>query len=167
MAVVRGEESDRSAVVSSSSCLFEMNPISLPASVLLSPHGWHNHLGHACNNIVYPLKACYEAPEAILDAIKQLQVQLGATPKVLQTDNVWEFTSTSFTNAIAKLGITFCPSLPYSPQENGEAECLNWMLGDMARAMMIQSHMPECFWQFAYSSAAFIHNRLPNLQCLN
>ncbi|MBW0545393.1 hypothetical protein O181_085108 [Austropuccinia psidii MF-1] len=27
--------------------------------------------------------------------------------------------------------------------------------------------MPECFWQFAYSSAAFLQNRLPNSQCLN
>ncbi|MBW0482769.1 hypothetical protein O181_022484 [Austropuccinia psidii MF-1] len=118
-------------------------------------------------SIVYPLKSRADAPEAILDAITQLQVWLGITPKVLRTDNAREFTSTSFANAIAKLGITFCPSLPYLPQENGEAERLNRTLGDMARAMMVQSGMPERFWKFAYSSAAFLHNRLPNSRCLN
>ncbi|MBW0539838.1 hypothetical protein O181_079553 [Austropuccinia psidii MF-1] len=108
-----------------------------------------------------------EASEEILDAVKQLQVRLGTTPKALQTNNAWEITSASFTNALEKLGISFCPSLPYSPQENGEAERLNQMLGDMVQAMTVQSGMPEQFWQFAYSSAAFLHNRLPNSQCLN
>ncbi|MBW0528880.1 hypothetical protein O181_068595 [Austropuccinia psidii MF-1] len=94
-------------------------------------------------SIVYPLKSCSEAPEAILDAINQLQVHLGTTPKGLQTDNAWEFTSTTFTSALIKLGVAFCPSLPYSPQENDKAEHLNQMVGDMARAMMVQSGMPE------------------------
>ncbi|MBW0499426.1 hypothetical protein O181_039141 [Austropuccinia psidii MF-1] len=118
-------------------------------------------------SIVYPLKSQSEAPEAILDAIKKIQVRLGTTPKALRTDNAQEFTSANFTGALANLGITFCPSLPYLPQENGEAERLNRTLGDMARAMTVQSGMPERFWQFAYSSAAFLHNRLPNSRCLN
>ncbi|MBW0498861.1 hypothetical protein O181_038576 [Austropuccinia psidii MF-1] len=189
MDVVHGEETDWSAVASSSPCLLEMNPISLPTSVSLSPCGWHERLGHACNNlghhgsfaddaqgfwylltiqdhvltysIVYPLKSCSEAPDAILDAIKQLQVHLEATPKAQ------EFTSTTFMNALIKLGIIFCPSLPYFLQENGEAENLNQMLGDMARAMMVQSVMPVRFWQFAYSSVAFLHNCIWNSQCVN
>ncbi|MBW0535352.1 hypothetical protein O181_075067 [Austropuccinia psidii MF-1] len=93
-------------------------------------------------SIVYPLKSCLEAPEAILDAVTQLQVGLGATPKALRTENACEFTSASFTSALTKLGVAFCPSLPYSPQENGKAEHLNQMLGYMARAMMVQSGMP-------------------------
>ncbi|MBW0492095.1 hypothetical protein O181_031810 [Austropuccinia psidii MF-1] len=60
-------------------------------------------------SIVYPLKSCSKAPEAILDAVKQLQVCLGMTPKALRTDNNWEFTSASFTNALARLGIPLCP----------------------------------------------------------
>ncbi|MBW0533280.1 hypothetical protein O181_072995 [Austropuccinia psidii MF-1] len=89
-------------------------------------------------SIVYPLKSRLKAPEAILDAVKQLQVRLGKTPKALRADKAREFTSENFTNSLAKLGITFCPSLPYSPQGNGEAERLNWTLGDM-----VQSGMPE------------------------
>ncbi|MBW0527839.1 hypothetical protein O181_067554 [Austropuccinia psidii MF-1] len=64
-----------------------------------------------------------------------------------------------------KLGVVFFPFLPYSPQENSEAERLNRTLGDMARAMVVQSQMPSHFWQFAYTSASFIHNHIPNSWC--
>ncbi|MBW0545392.1 hypothetical protein O181_085107 [Austropuccinia psidii MF-1] len=204
--IVPGKETSWSAAASSSHCLLDMNPISLPNSVSLSARGWHERLGHACDkfvisflkqnvpsfelkswqsfycevclkaksthclakaridipkqkpldllvsdvmgpladdsqgfrdhvstySIVYPLKSQSEAPEAILDAVKQLQVHLGTTPKALRTDNAWEFTSANFTSTLASLGITFCSSLPYSPQENSKAERLNQTLGDMA-----------------------------------
>ncbi|MBW0552967.1 hypothetical protein O181_092682 [Austropuccinia psidii MF-1] len=115
-------------------------------------------------SVVYPLKARSDAPDAILDAIRQLQVRLRLTPKALRMDNAKEFTLTSSTSSLAKLGMGFFPSLPYSPQENGKAERLNRTLGDMAQAMMVESQMPDCFWRFAYASACFLHNRLPNSQ---
>ncbi|MBW0485569.1 hypothetical protein O181_025284 [Austropuccinia psidii MF-1] len=63
------------------------------------------------------------------------------------------------------MGVLFVPSLPYSPQENGEAERLNRTLGNMARAMLVEGNMPPHFWQYAYENACFIHNRLPNSCC--
>ncbi|MBW0532056.1 hypothetical protein O181_071771 [Austropuccinia psidii MF-1] len=102
--------------------------------------------------IVYPLKSISDAPGAILDAIAHLTVQLKLTPKALKTENVREFTSLSFAILLAKIGISFYPSLPYLPQENGEAELLNCTLGDMERATMTQSGIPTCFWKFAYAS---------------
>ncbi|MBW0478108.1 hypothetical protein O181_017823 [Austropuccinia psidii MF-1] len=116
-------------------------------------------------SVVYPLKSRSDAPEALLDAINQLRVRLQCTPKALRTDNAREFTSSSFTSSLAKLGVSFFPSLPYSPQENGEAERLNRTLGDMARSMMLESGMPDRFWHFAYASACFMHNWLPNSRC--
>ncbi|MBW0482316.1 hypothetical protein O181_022031 [Austropuccinia psidii MF-1] len=80
-------------------------------------------------------------------------------------DHTREFTSATFTNSLAKLGVCFCPSLPYYPQENSKAELLNRTLGDMARAMLTQSGIPICFWQFANASACFIHNRIPTSCC--
>ncbi|MBW0474001.1 hypothetical protein O181_013716 [Austropuccinia psidii MF-1] len=35
----------------------------------------------------------------------------------------------------------------------------------MAREMMVESQMPDCFWRFAYASACFLHNCLPNSRC--
>ncbi|MBW0527760.1 hypothetical protein O181_067475 [Austropuccinia psidii MF-1] len=80
-------------------------------------------------------------------------------------DNAREFTSVSFTGALRKMGVLFVPSLPYSPQENREAEQLNRTLSDMARAMLVEGNMPPHFWQYAYSNACFIHNCLPNSRC--
>ncbi|MBW0529719.1 hypothetical protein O181_069434 [Austropuccinia psidii MF-1] len=117
-------------------------------------------------SVVYPLKSCSDAPKAILDAIKQFQVQLQSTPKVLWTDNAREFTSSSFVLSLAKLGVSFFPSLPYLPQENGEAEQLNRTLGNVAWSMILESQMPNCFWCFVYALVCFMHNRLPNLQFL-
>ncbi|MBW0537336.1 hypothetical protein O181_077051 [Austropuccinia psidii MF-1] len=39
------------------------------------------------------------------------------------------------------------------------------MLGDMARAMLVKGKMPPRFWKYAYVSACFIHNCLPNYHC--
>ncbi|MBW0467838.1 hypothetical protein O181_007553 [Austropuccinia psidii MF-1] len=115
--------------------------------------------------VVYPLKARSDTPKAILDVIKQSQVRLRSTPKALRTDNAWEFTSSSFVLSLAKLGVSVYPSLPYLPQENGEAKQLNRVLGDMAQSVILESQMPNHFWQFAYASVCFLHNRLPNSRC--
>ncbi|MBW0528627.1 hypothetical protein O181_068342 [Austropuccinia psidii MF-1] len=120
----------------------------------------HDHI--SAFSVVYPLKSISDAPAAVLDAIPHLTVQLETRPKALQTDKVREFTSGSFTAALAKLGIGFYPSLPYSPQENGEAKHLNQTLGDMARAMLTESSMPSRFWKFAYALACYLHNWCPN-----
>ncbi|MBW0545409.1 hypothetical protein O181_085124 [Austropuccinia psidii MF-1] len=115
-----------------------------------------DHVSTYC--VIYPLKLRSDAPTAILDAIKRLQVRTGVTPKALRTNNAREFTSVAFVDSLAKLGVAFYPSLPYSLQDNGKTEHLNQTLGDMARAMVTQSQMPARFWQFAYISASFIHN---------
>ncbi|MBW0512437.1 hypothetical protein O181_052152 [Austropuccinia psidii MF-1] len=108
-------------------------------------------------SIIYPLKSRLDAPASVLDVITHLTAQLETSLKVLQTDNAREFTT-----ALAKLGIGFYPSLPYFPQENGKAECLNQTLGDMARAMLTESGMLSQFWQFSYASVCYLHNHLLN-----
>ncbi|MBW0500886.1 hypothetical protein O181_040601 [Austropuccinia psidii MF-1] len=123
----------------------------------------HDHV--STYSVVYPLKSRSDAPAAVLDAIAHLKVQLGTSPKALRTDNAKEFVSALLTTALSKLGISFHPLLPYSPQENGEAEGLNRTLGDMERAMLSESGMPDRFWKFAYTSACYLHNRLPNSHC--
>ncbi|MBW0518650.1 hypothetical protein O181_058365 [Austropuccinia psidii MF-1] len=76
-------------------------------------------------SVVYPLRSRSDAPAAVLDAITHLTVQLETIPKALKTDNARELTSGSFTAGLAKFGVGFYPSLPYLPQENGKAKCLN------------------------------------------
>ena len=56
-------------------------------------------------------------------------------------------------------------SAPYSPHQNaqnGTAE-RNWRtLFDMARAMLIESDLPERLWKYAVMTAAHIRNRVYN-----
>ncbi|MBW0546735.1 hypothetical protein O181_086450 [Austropuccinia psidii MF-1] len=96
-----------------------------------------------------------------------MQVRLTLTRRALWTDNAREFTSSSLTDFLAKVGVSFVPLLTYSPQENGEEERLNQMLGDMACAMMTQRGMPTRFWHYTYAPACYIHNHIPNSHCAN
>ncbi|MBW0515497.1 hypothetical protein O181_055212 [Austropuccinia psidii MF-1] len=123
----------------------------------------HDHA--STYSFFYPLKLRSEAPDAILETITLLCVQLKITLKAVQTDNAREFTSENFTSLLRKIGVLFIPLLPYSPQENGEAEQLNRTLSNMARAMLVEGSMLPCFWKYAYANACFIHNRLPNSCC--
>ncbi|MBW0488810.1 hypothetical protein O181_028525 [Austropuccinia psidii MF-1] len=115
-------------------------------------------------SIVYPLKSRSEAPQAIINCITQLQVRLRLTPKALRTNSAREFTSSTFAGSLSQMGVSFVPSLPCSPRENGEVDPLNRTLGDMARAMITQSGIPTRFWHYMCASACYIHNCIPNSQ---
>ncbi|MBW0464766.1 hypothetical protein O181_004481 [Austropuccinia psidii MF-1] len=79
-----------------------------------------------------------------------MSVPLGTSLKELRMDNGREFVSVALSN----LGIGFHPSLPYLPQENGEAERLNCTLGDMARAVcLIVSGNLLMSWHAIFSTA--------------
>ena len=48
-----------------------------------------------------------------------------------------------------------------TPQQNGVVECKHQHLLGVARALMVQSNLPRCFWNYAVSHAAHLINRLP------
>ncbi|MBW0474764.1 hypothetical protein O181_014479 [Austropuccinia psidii MF-1] len=105
---------------------------------------------HSCSDILLYLK----------DWILLIHVQCHHYPKTIHTDNAKEFVSSSFSQFLASKGIVLAPSLPYSTSENGEAEWLKQTLGNMARSMLLESKLLNCFWRYAYLIAAFIHNQI-------
>lgn len=109
----------------------------------------------------FPLKARSEVDTKLTHALTVIKNQLHA-PKYLRSDNAKEYTKGSFQNFLLSIGTTMALTTAYTPEQNGEAERLNRTLGDMARAMLKQSGLPQSFWTFAYKCATFIHNRLPN-----
>lgn len=102
-----------------------------------------------------------DVPEKIMNWMHHLKNKFGRYPAYLRCDNAPEYVE-SLKPLLDKVGVTLAPVTPYSPQQNGEAERLNRTLGDMARTMLHESDLPRKFWSYAYSTAAYMHNRIPN-----
>jgi hypothetical protein len=49
----------------------------------------------------------------------------------------------------------------YSPEQNGVAERLNWVLMEKARAMLVESGLPDEMWAEAVMTANYTRNRTP------
>jgi hypothetical protein len=63
-----------------------------------------------------------------------------------------------------EVGTVLAPISPYHPDQNGEAERANRTFGNMARTMLHESKLPKIYWSYAYMTAAYIHNQIPNLR---
>ena len=48
---------------------------------------------------------------------------------------------------------------PYSPQQNGVAECYNRALEELMRAMLEARNLPLSLWSAAIQHAAYLRNR--------
>jgi hypothetical protein len=102
-----------------------------------------------------------QVPNLIVSWVEHIHNTLGKYPKQIRCDNAPEYTST-LRKLIKPMGILLAPVAPYSPEQNGEAERVNRTLGDMARTMLHESRMPRMFWGYAYQTAGYIYNRIPN-----
>jgi len=78
----------------------------------------------------------------------------------LRTDNDGAFTSSSFEAYCRKTGIFHQHTVPHEHAMAGNAERMIGVLGNMARAMVLQSGL-ELYWDFAYAAAAHVHNLHP------
>jgi hypothetical protein len=58
-------------------------------------------------------------------------------------------------------GVVHQPTARYSPEQNGVAERLNRVLMERARAMLIESRLPDKMWAEAVVLANYIRNRTP------
>ncbi|MBW0516085.1 hypothetical protein O181_055800 [Austropuccinia psidii MF-1] len=157
--ILAEEGTGRSAAASPACVLskIEMPLISKPASMSLSSRKWHERLGHLFSEAITltPSSGSLFTVRLLLStngprprfhlqhglpsgsSLQRPQCSVGCDSAVpssaLWTHNAKESTLASFILSLSKLGIGFFPSLPYSPQENGEAEPLNQTLGNDGR----------------------------------
>ena len=82
--------------------------------------------------------------------------------KCLQTDNRMEFTSEPFQWLFVLYRIKHERSTPYSPHQNGTAECSWWTLFSLARCLLIESKLPKNLWVYALMASAYIRNHWYN-----
>lgn len=58
-------------------------------------------------------------------------------------------------------GILHQVSYPYTPEQNGVAECKHRHIVELGLSMMFDAAVPNKFWLEAFSSTVFLINRLP------
>ncbi|PLW23871.1 hypothetical protein PCASD_14694 [Puccinia coronata f. sp. avenae] len=107
------------------------------------------------------MTSCHEVPDKIMAWVLHLKTALGRAPAYLRCDNAAEYVG-NLCDRLAEVGTVLAPISPYHPQQNGEAKRANWTFGDMARTMLHDSKLPKIYWSYAYLTAAYIHNRIPN-----
>jgi len=88
------------------------------------------------------------------------QIAMGRSPCAIKMDRGSEFVNDELKRWCHSQGIRFQMTAPYLPSQNGVAECMNRMLGELARAMLMASKLPQFLWEPTIAHAAYICNRL-------
>jgi hypothetical protein len=102
-----------------------------------------------------------KVPDKVMAWVIHLPNTVGQMPVYLRCDNAAEYVG-SLCERLAEVGTELAPISPYHPEHNGEAEHVNCTFGNMARTMLHNSKLLKIYWSFAYKTAAYIHNRIPN-----
>lgn len=109
------------------------------------------------------LRSQEQAPGVFKEFVMKMEHQTSKKIKTMRTDGAGEFTLASFLAWLASQGITKEKPMPYEHSQNGIEERSTRTIGDMGRTMFISSKLPRHLWHFAYLTAAFLHNHIPNV----
>nr|GEY67137.1 retrotransposon protein, putative, Ty1-copia subclass [Tanacetum cinerariifolium] len=96
-----------------------------------------------------------------VEAIYEVENQLGKTIKSLRSDRGGEYMSQEFLDHLKDHGIIAHRTPPYTPQHNGVSKRRNITLLDMVRSLTSQTTLPKSFWDYAIETAARILNMVP------
>lgn len=122
--------------------------------------------GSACT-LTSILGAKSEALEQIKDNIAFLETQYQAKVTKIISDNGGEFVNKAMQAYTSEKGIKHVTTSPYTPQQNGIAERKNRTLGEMARAMALDSDLDKHMSKKqitieSWKHATYIRNRCPS-----
>jgi len=73
-----------------------------------------------------------------------------------------EYANTKFQSLLSEYGITFEPSTPHSPHQNGVAERMIQTLSTRARAVMLDAGVPIDFWAEVINTAVYLQQWIPS-----
>lgn len=108
---------------------------------------------------VYLLRSKDEALKMFKNYKNEVENQLDRKIKVIRSDRGGEYEA-PFAEFCSQHGIIHQTTAPYSPQQNGIAECKNRTLKEMMNAMLISSGAPRNLWGESLFSANYILNKL-------
>jgi IS30 family transposase len=101
----------------------------------------------------------------VLSAVKRFFIIARSETKkeirTFLTDNGSEYDNQAMAHYLEEQGVRHMKTIPYSPQQNGQAERRNQTLMAMARCAIIESKVSHKLWHYAVKFAAYTLNRLP------
>jgi hypothetical protein len=83
-----------------------------------------------------------EAPTAVIEILKQLQVRTGRTVIRFHSDGGTEFVNSTLRDFFTQNGTRFTHTTPSTPSHNGLVERMNRTLLEITRTLLIQSESP-------------------------
>ena len=110
---------------------------------------------------VYLLRSKDEALKMFQHFKNEVENQLDKKIKVIRSDRGGEYEA-PFGDFCSQHGIIHQMTAPYSPQQNGVAECKNRTLKEMMNALLLSSGLPKNLWGEEILSANYILNRIPH-----
>ena len=110
---------------------------------------------------VYFLKHKSEVFDVFVKFYNMILTQFHAKPKILRSDNGGEYISVAMKQFFLEHGLIHQTSCPDTPQQNGVAERKNRTLLEIARALIIDTHVPVHFLPEAIATTTYLTNRLP------
>jgi hypothetical protein len=111
---------------------------------------------------VYVLKDRSQLFATFQSFYAEISNQFNAKLLAFRTDNAREYTESSFQEFLTSRGILHQTSCVRTPQQNGIAERKNGSILAIARALMLQMHVPKPFWADAVLTATYLLNRMPS-----
>ncbi|KAM0027867.1 putative RNA-directed DNA polymerase [Helianthus debilis subsp. tardiflorus] len=110
---------------------------------------------------LYPLKTKTGFYTVLPVFLRLVQTQCSRKVKVFQSDGGTEFVNHTVRKILEENGTFHRLSCPYTPQQNGRAERKHRHIVETGLAMLFNAHIPATYWVDAFTSAAYIINRLP------
>uniref|UniRef100_A0A2N9H409 Integrase catalytic domain-containing protein n=1 Tax=Fagus sylvatica TaxID=28930 RepID=A0A2N9H409_FAGSY len=111
---------------------------------------------------VYVLKDRSQLFSVFQSFYAEISNQFNAKLLAFRTDNAREYLDSAFQQFLESRGIIHQTSCVRTPQQNGIAERKNGPILAIARALMLQMHVPKLFWADAVLTAAYLLNRMPS-----
>ena len=124
--------------------------------------GWKYYISFCDDNIRYImvvfLKNKGEAAIWIKEHVAKIKQKFSKVPTSMRADNGKELVNDKIIKFCRTKGITIEMMAPYSPSQNGIAECFNQTLIKLICAMLIAKGLHTFLWDEAVTHATYICN---------
>jgi hypothetical protein len=112
-------------------------------------------------SVAIPIEKKSQVVAVVRNMVARLELQSGKKLKAVRTDRGNEYVNGEMAAYFGEKGVVHQTTARYTPEQNGVAERLNRVLMERARAMLIESGLPDEMWAEAVVTANYIKNCTP------